>query len=41
LRVGRTDERKILKQYELGHLFFLSSLRRENAAFARFIISLI
>ena len=40
-RVGRTSDRKILKQCDLGHLNFLRSLRRENAAFARFKVSLI
>jgi hypothetical protein len=39
-RVGRTNDRKILKQCDLGHLNFLRSLRRENAAFARFKMSL-
>jgi hypothetical protein len=40
-RVGRTNDRKILKQCNLGHLNLLRSLRRENAAFARFKMSLI
>ena len=39
-RVRRRKERKILKQYDLGHINLLRSLRRENAVFVPFKKSL-